>query len=481
MEPGAGGQVRYWVRAEHYGILGGTGFAVASPQVGPRDRWLGWSVAARVANIGRVISNHRFLLLSGVRVAGLASQVIRPATSTVARDWATIDGVPPVLLPTFVGRDQSGLSYRAAGWSCCPERTSGRRSGVTRAVWGEPLVKAWRPTLTEPPPRRLGGSGSLATGDSWAEREYRRSSHPDGRICRRIVAMGKAWENRLGANIPVLLPGVAEPAAADRLRSNPSVTMHPILESQVEQTVERCQAERPVLAIQDTTTRHYDGLSPTPDRDALGGGKGRRGRLFHAGVTVKGVGRPLGMFAAAANFRRADDNDSARWLQDLAKAQEFEQVGQRTRVVSVGDREGDFWELLRHAHHTDQELFVRSANKNDRRIRTTDGSDADLWQAILATAPVSEHRIRIPASGGPHRRKERKAKLPLRCQDVSLLPPQAFGSDEPLHRIAISAKEDPPQQPKRGNKHRTERPLHWVLLLSKGSADLDAALAALRW
>ncbi len=382
-------------------------------------------MAARVANIGRVISNHRFLLLSGVRVAGLASQVIRPATSTVARDWATIDGVPPVLLPTFVGRDHSGLRYRVAGWSCCPERTSGRRSGVTRAVWGEPLVKAWRPTLTEPPPRRLGGSGSLATGDSWAEREYRRSSHPDGRICRRIVAMGKAWKNRLGANIPVLLPGVAEPAAADRSRSNPSVTINPILESQVEQTVERCQAERPVLAIQDTTTRHYDGLSPTPDLDALGGGNGRRGRLFHAGVTVKGVGRPLGMFAAAANFRRADDNDSARWLQDLAKAQEFEQVGQRTRVVSVGDREGDFWELLRHAHHPDQELFVRSANKNDRRIRTTDGSDADLWQAILASAASGFQPAAAPIVAKNGKQNSRSAAKTFHSYPRKLLVPMS--------------------------------------------------------
>ncbi len=55
-----GGQVRYWLRSEAFGILGGLGFAAASLQVGPRDQWIGWSADARVANIGRVISNHRF-------------------------------------------------------------------------------------------------------------------------------------------------------------------------------------------------------------------------------------------------------------------------------------------------------------------------------------------------------------------------------------------------------------------------------------
>ncbi len=258
-------------------------------------------------------------------------------------DWTETYRVQPVLLQTFVGPDHSGLSYRAAGWSCCWARTSGRRSGVRRALWVKPLVKDWRSTLCQEPERRLGWSGALATGDSWAEREYSRSSHPDGRVRRRIIAMGNAWANRLGANIPALFPGVAEQAAAYRFLSNPSVTMDHILISHFEQTVERCQAERTILAIQDTTTLNYDGLSGSPDLDELGGGgQGSRGLLFHAGVAVNGVGRPLGMFAADANFRRADDKDSTRWLQGLQKAHELEQACERTRVISVCDREATF-------------------------------------------------------------------------------------------------------------------------------------------
>ncbi len=45
-----------------------------------------------------------------------------------------------MLAQTFTGPEMSGLSYRAAGWKCCPELTSGRRSGVRRAVWLRPLA-----------------------------------------------------------------------------------------------------------------------------------------------------------------------------------------------------------------------------------------------------------------------------------------------------------------------------------------------------
>ncbi len=50
-----GGQVRYWVRSERHGVLGGIGFAASGMQLGPRDAVIGWSSDARVANIGKVV------------------------------------------------------------------------------------------------------------------------------------------------------------------------------------------------------------------------------------------------------------------------------------------------------------------------------------------------------------------------------------------------------------------------------------------
>ncbi len=87
-----GGQVRYWVRSERYGILGGIGFTAAGMQPGPRDAVIGWSADARVANIGQVVCNHRFLLLSGVR-----GRVLRPGFCVWRRAGLAMTGRRPTV------------------------------------------------------------------------------------------------------------------------------------------------------------------------------------------------------------------------------------------------------------------------------------------------------------------------------------------------------------------------------------------------
>ena len=240
------------------------------------------------------------------------------------------------------------------------------------------------------------------TRGGWAEREYGRSTHPDGRVRSRIAQMGAAWTRRLGEHLPAIFPGRAEQTAAYRLLSSEAVTMEHILDSHFEQTVERCRAERLVLAVQDTTTLNYDGLSGTSGLDDLGGGgKGTSGILAHVGVAVNAVGRPLGMFEVDADFRQAEGEDSARWLAGLERAQEIARACPDTRVISVCDREGDFWELISRAEETGAALLVRASRGSKRRVALASGGDADLWERVLGTDPVGERKIEVPACGRP--------------------------------------------------------------------------------
>ena len=472
-----GGQLRYWIRSERHGILGGVGFAAAGIQLGPRDGVIGWSADARVSNIGKVVCNNRFLLLSGVRVKGLASRALRLATARVADDWATAYGERPVLAQTFTGPEMSGLSYRAAGWKCCPELTSGRRSGVRRVVWLRPLAEGWREALRRRPERVLGWSGSMYAQGGWAEREYGRSPHPDGRVRSRIAQMGTAWTRRLGAPLPAIFPGRAEQAAAYRLLSNDGVTMEHILESHFEQTVERCRAERLVLAIQDTTTLNYDGLSGTSD-DLGGGGKGTSGILAHVGVAVNAGGRPLGMFVADVDFRQAEGKDSVRWTGGLDRAQELARACPDTRVVTVCDREGDFWDLISRAEETGAALLVRASRGVKRRVALASGGAEDLWDHVLGTDPVGVRKIEVPACGGPNRRKGRTARLTLRCTPVDLLPPKDRKGEALVRMIAVSALEETPRLKTR---KKDGKPLHWMLLTTEGEAGIETARTVLRW
>ncbi|MDE0533253.1 MAG: hypothetical protein OXI01_17645 [Albidovulum sp.] len=67
-----------------------------------------------------------------------------------------------------------------------------------------------------------------------------------------------------------------------------------------------------------------DGLEATSGLyDLGGGGKGVDGILTHCSVAINAAGRPLGLLAIDASFRRAEKKDSARWVAELDRAREL--------------------------------------------------------------------------------------------------------------------------------------------------------------
>ena len=99
------------------GPLGVLSFVAAPLRLGPRDQRLGWDDRTRGARIREIVSNDRFLILKGVRVAHLASHVLGQAARRLAADWEACHGVRPVLAETCVGAVRAcggGVHGRAA-------------------------------------------------------------------------------------------------------------------------------------------------------------------------------------------------------------------------------------------------------------------------------------------------------------------------------------------------------------------------------
>ncbi len=472
-----GGQMRYWIRSERHGTLGGIGFGSATWQLRARDEWIGWSADARAANIARVICNHRFLLMSGVRVHGLASLVLRMAAERVAGDWEARYAVRPVVAYTHVGAEHSGYCYHCAGWTVAG-RTGGRRgeAGTVRVL---ELERGWRTALHGTERRPVGALAGAYDGTDadWAEREYGRTRHTDGRVRRRIVDMGRAWMKNMGEDLPVIFPERAEQKAAYRLLSNPRISMEHVLEPHFEATADRCRAAPVVLALQDTTALNYAGLETTEGLDGIGGGgKGSAGLLAHAGLAVTPEGRPLGLFAMDAAFRKDPEEDSRRWVAGLERARELAAACPGTRVVSVCDHEGDFWDLLAHAVDDGDALLVRASRSANQRVRTPDGGRECLWEHVAARPPVAVTELTIPAAGGPRARRERVARLEIRTAEVGIVPPRWDRGADPLPMLAVSATEI---EADGGD------PLHWLLLTTErpaeGEADAVHAATVLDW
>jgi len=123
----------------------------------PRDRFLGWSIEARRANIGYLAYNTRFLILPWVEVPRLASRLLGMMMRRLSADWRRLYGHPIYFAETFVDPERfRGTCYRAANWIPLGV-TSGRgkddqthRPNRSRKeVFGYPLHPRFRELLGE--------------------------------------------------------------------------------------------------------------------------------------------------------------------------------------------------------------------------------------------------------------------------------------------------------------------------------------------
>jgi len=129
----------------------------APRHLGSRDQFIGWEPQARLANIGLLAYNTRFLILPWVRVPHLASHLLGRMARVLSADWQGLYGHPICWLETFIDPQRfRGTCYRAANWISLGMTTGrgkdDREHKVNRSikeVLGYPLVKDFRERLSQ--------------------------------------------------------------------------------------------------------------------------------------------------------------------------------------------------------------------------------------------------------------------------------------------------------------------------------------------
>jgi hypothetical protein len=135
-------------------------FTSAAWKMAPRDKHIGWSEAARQANLPLVVNQSRFLILPWVKVPNLASHILSLSAQQLPRDWLAAYRAQPVLLETLVdGTRYHGGCYRAANWTEVGLTQgrgrmdrSGKAEGVRKHIFLFPLHRHWRERLCDPSP-----------------------------------------------------------------------------------------------------------------------------------------------------------------------------------------------------------------------------------------------------------------------------------------------------------------------------------------
>ena len=130
-------------------------FSSAPRHLGPRDRFIGWSVEQRRANIRLISYQSRFLILPWVEVRYLASHLLARISKRICSDWQALYHHPIYYLETFTtAQTHKGTCYKAAGWQSLGLTTGRGKDDLThtpnrprKVVWGYPLSADFRTFL----------------------------------------------------------------------------------------------------------------------------------------------------------------------------------------------------------------------------------------------------------------------------------------------------------------------------------------------
>ena len=487
----AGCQVRYLVGSAH-GWLGAAGFSAAALRVAARERWVAWSDEGRRSHLERVVCLSRFLIRPSVRCPHLASYVLGRILRRLPGDFEERYGLRPYLVESFADEGYDGTCLRAANFLRVGT-TEGRgrqdrdhrRAKTVKTVFMYELDRSWRRRLgvahVDHAPSLQPGEGLSA--EDWAQNEFGGAPLGDKRLSVRLVK---------SAGLLAAYPGQKINASSDsggneivgfyRLIEAPAeseVTVANILAPHRERTLGRFRGQRTVLAVQDGTDLNFarrpgcDGLQVIGKNQTSATSLGLH---MHATLAVTETGLPLGVLAAGFDpVKRLSKEEgkrrrTERWLDafdDTADA--VHEVGGKTRVIAVCDREADMFELFDAQRRRPRvELVVRA--KSDRvlakgrpklfatmRSGAAHGMVEVEVEALTARAKSSGKKAR------PARRK-RLACCELRFRRVTLPATKTCPDAEPVGMSAVHVREVAPPE--------GEEPVQWFLLttLEVGSA-----------
>jgi hypothetical protein len=488
--PLCGAQLRYMIRSDRYGWLGGLSYSACALRVESRDRWIGWSPTARQRNHRLVVNNSRFLIVPTAKVKCLASWVLARMEARLARDWEQVYGYRPVLLETYVDRGRfAGTCYRAANWMWVGTSTGQGRQGrgaTIKDVYIRALEQTWQQSLCREADGQLRvvGAPAPATPRDWIEAELGGAGMGDARLTARLLQITGKFYEKPTANIPQACGSAHAAKAAYRFLDNEKVQWTAILAPHYAATEARIREQRVVLAAQDTTTLNYSTHPHTEGLGYISDSEHVRGLIVHDTMTFTPEGAPLGLLDLQCwartemgskedrHSKPIEEKESFKWLESYQAVSAVQNRCRKTMLVVLADREADIHEVFAEQAATRHgaQLLIRAERSRNRQVLGEDDSHEALWPVLEQQPVIGERELLVPPSED---RKARKATLAVRTASVVLKPPVRKSHMASVPVWAVYAKEiDPPED---------VDALEWMLLTTVEVTCKDDAFQRLSW
>jgi hypothetical protein len=492
--PLCGAQIRYLVASAQHGWVGALAFSAAQWRMKERDKHIGWTEAARRANLNRVVCNSRFLILPTVHVPHLASHVLSLCMGRLVNDWTERYGYAPVLAETFVDpRRFVGTCYRAANWRHVGQTAArptaypnGKVAAGPKDIYLYPISSKWKQVLCAEPKVALGSTPAPEAPADWTEEEFGRVQFFDERLKQRLFTLAADFFAQPGELIPQASNGsAAKTKASYRFFENANVDMQTLLRPHIESTIERLRAYPVVLAVQDTTTLSYTAHPPEGAGPINTSQNSAVGLLLHDTMAFTPEGTPLGLLNVQCWARDPEEvgkkyrcgqlpieeKESIKWLVSYRAVSEAQELCPNTMLVSIGDREADLHEFFHEAlkDPCGPKVLVRAERTRNRKVEQGDEKE-ELWQRMKAEKVAGTVEVAVPRRGS---RPARTAKLEVRFAQVVISHP--IKSRLPSLRVwSVYAHEvDHPAEVK--------EPIDWMLLTTVKTEHFKDACVRLSW
>lgn len=313
----------------------------------------------------------------------------------------------------------------------------------------------------------------------WAASELHTVAFKDVRLRKRLFRLVDDLAAHPTASIPEACGSWTATKGAYRFLDSKRVTPTAIRTAHQACTLTRVGLQTTVLVIQDTTELDFTAHPATTDLGYLDHPK-HRGLKVHSALAVTTAGVPLGLVDQAVWIRdpamlgkkhqrakrETAQKESQRWLTALTATQDA--IPDDIQVITVADREADFYPLFAAERRTGAELLIRAAH--NRRV----DADTQLLEQAIAAAPVGGTlMVAVPRRND---QSARQATVALRWTSVTVGPPQNAKQRATLPHIPVQVVVAEELSPPPG-----VTPLRWVLLTTLPVTGWDDAVQIVGW
>jgi hypothetical protein len=272
----------------------------------------------------------------------------------------------------------------------------------------------------------------------WRE-ELKGSRVYDGRAKRSLSRICAALEEKSGESFSSACAGSLRQNGG-RLFAHEETQSEGLHQGHYEQTALRCSAKEIVVA-QDTTELNYTTHQAKTGLGHIGSSQRTRGVLTQTALALTREGLPLGIigqkswtrsdatFGKKVRRRQSaiEDKESYKWIEGLRWAERLSESA--TKVIVVGDREGDVYEFLSAPRRANVSLIVRAAQA--RRVSAGESADGHsprpsgqhVFSAINAAEAVGTRIIQVEREKGL-----KDIELDVKIYAAQVHCPKHFGS-----------------------------------------------------